>query len=263
MEQQTPISTEFEECKLFPNYEVRKDPLTIRVKHNKVEVSPKKKNDYLSVRLDKDDVQLAHVISGQYLNFEKGDVVRFKNKKTKYYDISDYNLDNLIVKKRVGSNSKEIESSDEDIPVKEYTNTNESNEKIKWSDVSEYKIEVKDSFNIRNFTEMLPLALNSRNDIIECICLMRCVFAAVHSTPEIFIFKDQTSEGFKISNTNETIAKQKLNKMKIGRSDGKELTAWDVYKQYPDLFTYDYIAFCGKDDSRVFSLFQGYKYNEV
>jgi hypothetical protein len=55
---------------------------------------------------------------------------------------------------------------------------------------------------------------------------------------------------------------EKLCEIVVGRVEGKNITAWDIYKKHHQLFTYDYIAF-ESTDPKVFSNFQGYKYNQV
>ena len=80
-------------------------------------------------------------------------------------------------------------------------------------------------------------------NVLELVGLIREVFAAIHSTPMIFVFKDFNKNGAKISYATEAIAKQKLSKIFICSGDnGNDITAWTIYKEYVELFTYDYMT---------------------
>ena len=93
---------EFTTINQFPNYEMLNEfPFTTIVKTTKAEVKPKKKNGYLSLRLEGKDHQFQHIIAGHVLNNVYGDKIKFKNY-VKGDDVKNmlknYPLDNITVK---------------------------------------------------------------------------------------------------------------------------------------------------------------------
>jgi hypothetical protein len=251
------ITGEFVEIAQFQDYQILNNhPWTVRKKDSNFEIKPKKKNGYLYVRLNKNDEALHHIITKQFLDFKPGDKIKFKKQiGDNKIHIDNYKLENLKVIKSL------VEHSD-DKPVKRIVEEQMPAIDISWEDVSKSKIDIKSSISITDFIDFTPYEIITRVGIIECIKTMRTIFASVHSTPKIFIFKDKTDEGFKITYANKTVASEKLGEIEIARIEGKKITAWDFYKKYHKLFSYDYIAF-DNEDPRAFSYFRGYKYNLV
>ena len=251
------VESDFVELKQFPKYQILNQfPFTIRKADSGFVIRTKSKKGYISIYLDSKDRSFHHVIAAQFLNLKDGDRVRFKKRNTDQIDINDYKLDNLVV-------IKNNDSDDSDPPVRGKVIDEEPvNHRITWNDVKEHKIDIKDDWNISNLIEFSPFKVGSYNGDLDIVRTMRHVFATVHSTPEIFIFKDQVKDGFKLSYTNEATAKQKLNKIIIGHIDRKPISALDIYMKYTELFTFNFLSFYSKD-SKAFSYFRGYDYTEV
>ena len=255
-------SSKIEVMKPYPSYRIQLNPLKIMKLESDFEIKPKNKNGLLYYRLEKDDRAAHHVVAAHYLGSESCDKIKFKKKDKTMLTIDYYHPDNLIVEKYKGSKSKSCDSNDE--PVKGNVEFNEvSMKKITWKDIEDSKINVRDDENISHLQYYYPFNLSSRDGWIELIKMMRYVFASVNSTPKIFIFKDMIRDGFKITYTTKAIAKDKLEEIPVGYIDGKQKTAWDVYKKYPELFTFDYITFYEDGNSRAFNYFNGYYYRVV
>jgi len=138
----------------------------------------------------------------------------------------------------------------------------EACEVIKWEEVKSSTIDIKSKFDITTLINKYPTKLYKSENWTKAIIDLRQIFASVHATPKLFIFKDMCRDGFKLSYTNDKVAKTKLKEISIGVHDGKKITAWDVYQKYPELFTYNYLSFYNKD-SKAFSFFRGYDFEEV
>ena len=67
----------------------------------------------------------------------------------------------------------------------------------------------------------------------------------------------------KIVTTNDATTRTKLEKLYIGKYDGKDITGWSVFKKYTKLFAFSHLTFYEEDDEDVFSLFRGFYWNEV
>jgi hypothetical protein len=258
METNIEIAAEFCDLTHFDEYEISQThPWTIRNKKSQQEIRPKKKNGYLYVRLNKNDEALHHVIAKQFMNMKNGDKIKFKKQigDNGKIHIDNYKLENLYIIK------SPIENDSDDIPEKAVVEI-KSHDDIDWSDVCEYKIDIKNRASITDFIEFTPYNISCTKGIIDCIRTMRMIFASVHGTPKLFVFKDKTQDGFKISYTNKTVAQERLKEITVGKIDAKNITAWDIYTKHNKLFTYDYTAFY-HEDPKAFSYFQGYKYKKV
>ena len=67
----------------------------------------------------------------------------------------------------------------------------------------------------------------------------------------------------KIVTTNECTARSKLEKLYIGKYDGKDITGWNIFRKYTRLFAFSYLTFNEENDEDVFSLFRGFYWDEV
>ena len=140
---------------------------------------------------------------------------------------------------------------------------------INKDDVNSAVIDIRSRLTITDIRNKAPYKLNSNQDWIEVIKDIRSVFAFIDTTPEIFIFKDMVFDVsikkpiMKVITTNESTARSKFEKLFIGKLDGKNITAWDVFKRHTVLFAYKYITFYDPDDEDVFSLFRGFYWDEV
>ena len=244
------IDSSYEQLKKFPQYRILKEfPYTIKPLQGKVEIKPKDKKGFCCVWLNKSDQSLHYVIAEQFLDFNREtDKLKFKKRNKEFADINDYNLDNFEVIKGNGpSKSKTIE---------------DSSNKITWKDVEDCDIDISDEMHIGHFIESCPYKLGTREQYIILVKELRMIFGSIHSTPKLFIFKDQIKDGFKIKYTNKATAKEKLEEIIVGHIDGEAKTAWDIYKKNPELFTFNYLAW-STNDKRAFSFFKGYYYNIV
>jgi len=207
------MEEQFLELKKYTNFEILdKFPFTIRRKDTKKIVRPCLSQGKYRVFLGNDDRPYLHqLIAQQFIKeYEEGDRVGFKNNEDK----TNINLDNLeIIKVK---NKKQMKINEE--------------YKFTWNDVKDDIIDIKSDMNISQIIDACPFELTKRENVLELIRLMREVFAAVHSTPMIFIFKDFNKNGAKISYTTEAIAQQKLKKIIISRNGDKEITAWIFIK---------------------------------
>ena len=242
------MTGQFVEMKNFSDFEILNvEPFTIRKKSSKTEVKPRITNGCYRVYLNGDRPYLHQLIAQQFIKeYEDGDRVGFiDDNKT------NISLSNLkIIKIKNKKSNKESKSLSE-------------NYNIKWDEVKNYIIDIKSTMSISELIGYAPFDLTTRENVLELVGLIREVFAAIHSTPMIFVFKDFNKNGAKISYATEAIAKQKLSKIFICSGDnGNDITAWTIYKEYVELFTYDYISFYSKDP-KVFSYFRGYDFDEV
>ena len=280
MEVKTTVSesSKIEVLKPYPSYRIQLNPLKIMKLESDFEIKPKVKNGLLYFRLDKDDRAAHHIVAAHCLGFENGDKVKFKNKDKVMDRVNYYHPDNLIVEKYKGSKSKSCDSDDEpvckkDRPTRKDTiKGREDRFDIKWDDVSDTNIDIHEHTSLTNLFAMAPFQLNTKKDYIYAIELLRLVFAVVHQTPELFIIKDfvidcETDEKrVKLSYAYSSDISPRLNKF-ILRTDydvKKEkyisITAWDLYIQYSELFTFDCLTFYSKNNPRAFNYFGGYFY---
>lgn len=125
---------------------------------------------------------------------------------------------------------------------------------------SKVTIDINDSFSLMNIRRKKDYDVEG-NEIIKD--LQKC-FQVVDSTPEVFMFKDYDAinEVVKVSYTSEAIAKSKLKKLIIGKYQGKNSTAWDIYTKNVELFTVKGLKFYSEDPD-IFSYFRGYDFKQL
>ena len=247
---QTDSQTEV--LKLFPEFTISRNPITVRNK-NGLKIIPTMKNSYLHYNIGGERISVKKIVASQYLEYEEGDKIEFKKSARNSRDIKLFEPENLVIIKSP-DNTSNNDGNDDDESQKL---------KITWSDVDDCKIDVRKEENITDFINSCPFKLETRNDYIDVICSLRYFFASVHSTPKLFIIKDKVKNGFKISYTNKEKAKEKLEEISVGKVEGKVKTAWDIYKQFHELFTYDYITFYECNNTRAFNFFNGYYHKLV
>ena len=120
------------------------------------------------------------------------------------------------------------------------------------------RINIYDSFNLMDIMNKAPYKKKNINEAINDLkrCLVYCI-----SAPPVYMIKtyDPIDEVPKVSYTNETVAKQILNKIVIKRKTGSErydTTAWRLFLDNQMEFTVKAIKFYSEDE-QVFSYFRG------
>ena len=135
-------------------------------------------------------------------------------------------------------------------------------EKIRWEDVSSSIIDIRDPFSIHDIHAKSPYEKDSRNQIIKIIIDLRKIFAAVNTTPKMYIIKD-IEEGLpKLSYCYKSTAKEKLELILMTGGNEKRSNAWSIYKTFYILFDYDDMRFYSMNP-RSFTHFRGYDLQPV
>ena len=270
---QVTIENGYDVLKKFPEYVIAKEfPHTVKKfpgGSEAFEIKPKVKKGFYSIWLNKADHSLHHIIAEQFLNFNKEtDKIKFRKRNKNNADINDYNVDNIEVIN--GKSSSTILHSDDESKPKR-----EDRFDITWDEVCKNIIDIRDEYSLRDFIEEAPYKLETKEDYIDVISNLRCVFAVIHSTPEVFIIKDfiidhDTDEQIsKISYANSEAISSRLSKVILKSEWNPRLekwmltSAWNLYIKYPELFTYDNITFHTKKHKRTFNFFGGYFYKTV
>ena len=159
-----------------------------------------------------------------------------------------YRFENLVigkmkevkeVKKRKTMNVECDEEGNETV-VEEITNSAQ----IEKKDVRDAVIDIRNRDTITTIRNKAPYKLETKKDWITVIKDLRTVFAFIDCTPEIYIFKDMVFDRsikkamMKIVTTNECTARSKLEKLYIGKYDGKDITGWNIFRKYTRLFAF-------------------------
>jgi hypothetical protein len=92
---------------------------------------------------------------------------------------------------------------------------------------------------------------------------LRKVFAVVRASPLIYIFKDFRKGVPKLTYTNVSGAKERMELIKLAKYGNKDITAWSLYKEYSELFMYDEFCFYYNKNPKAFTYFRGYDYDLV
>jgi hypothetical protein len=233
---------EFENIEGLSGYQILpKCPWTIRNTKTGKDLKPYLSNGYyaVSVRVgDKSTKKYMHeIIATKYLNYEKDKgKIKFKDN-----DIKNYDRENLEVQKK----------------------HQKMTDKIIWDDVDIEFINIKDSFNFNEIDNKYPYDLNSKDDYINLILDLRKVFAVVRASPMIYVFKDFRKGIAKLTYTTVGSAKERMELIKLSKFGNKDVTAWQIFKEYSELFIFDEFCFYYNKNPKAFTYFRGYDYELV
>ena len=220
-----------------------------------------------------DGTKVMHVlVAREFLNYNtmiKGDI-KFKDNNKFNYSIDNLILPSKEIKQTDKKNTKQpqiIEHPDGSISIAEPEKESNGNI-ITRDDVKDSIIDIRSTITITDIRMKTPCNIISNIEWINVIKDLRSVFVFIDSTPELYIFKDMVFDPSTKKNimkpivTDESTARSKLNKLPIGIYNGKEISAWDVFKKFIHLFAYKYMTFYDPSDENVFSLFRGWYWNE-
>ena len=102
--------------------------------------------------------------------------------------------------------------------------------------------------------------MQSREEIIQAILNLRQIFAAINSTPMVFVFKDFAQGQPILAVGKNADMKQKLSSIIISQSNENFGTALQVYNRYKNLFMYDDVCFFSESPTS-FTFFRGYDFS--
>ena len=135
---------------------------------------------------------------------------------------------------------------------------NDEKPEIEIEEVIHTSINIRDQYNFRDFQKTYkqnPMA--TREDIIAAIIDLRRIFAAVNSTPKVFLFKDFSKGEPLIAVAKKSDAGLKLGDITMSSHNKIYENALNLYKLYKTLFTYDDVCFYS-NNPLSFTFFRGY-----
>ena len=261
---------EFVTHDLFPNCRILNKFPNIVIKDMKrkgiiIEYPFIKKNRYY-IRIDQDRPchKVAYIIGTNCKEININGI-NFKDGNELNYQFSNLVKGKIKEEKKKKTVKVECDEEGNEIVVEEITPSTQ----ISKREVCEAKIDIRNRDTITTIRNKAPYRLETKKDWIAVIKDLRSVFAFIDCTPEIYIFKDTVFDPsikksmMKIVTTNDATARSKLEKLFIGKCEGKDITGWSVFRRYTQLFAFSYLTFYEEEDEDVFSLFRGFYWDEV
>jgi len=262
---------EFVEVEQFPKFKIlnRFPHIVIKqMKKGSVFNYPHIKENRYYIRIDQERPchKIAYALGTKTKDFNLNGI-NFKDGNVLNYNFKNLTLEKVSDKKSKGKKTVNVVCDEEgnETIIEDFKNS----AKIEKKDVKEATIDIRNRDNITTIRNKAPYKLETKNDWITVIKDLRSVFAFIDCTPEIYIFKDMVLDPsikksmMKIITTNDKTARAKLEKLYIGKCEGKDINGWMIFKKYTHLFAYSYLTFYDEEDEDVFSLFRGFYWDEV